>query len=341
MKKRDRKKLNDKVILFPDLEKRLLEKGLEKMKQKRFREAIDLFEEANQLEPENSDVHIGLVLAHFELGSLQKAKELANDMLQKGIGEYFQIIDFYLMILVQLHQYDEIVTTIEILLEEKEIPVEKYENFARMLEFSRRMVKASTTIEVEQAPPEDYDEEIDLFSYIDQQEQMMLAAKLAERNIRSYVDRIKNYLTSNQGDLFFKTLLLNVLSEHEYDKEIKVRKLDRELSVIPANLPAVHELPDMELILRLLSDQIEHDDPILFENSKSLINRHFFILYPFSFDSFKENVWAAAYHSLAAEYCGIQYSYEDFALSYQVKMEEMNQAHAFLMKLEEISYGNF
>src|SRR5690606_39227335 len=126
MRRPERKKTNSKIILFPDLEKRLLEKGLESLQQNKFTEAIDYFENAIEIEPESSEIHIGLVLAYFESGELHKAKERANYMLQSGIGDYIQVIDLYLMILVQLHQYDEIIATIEVLLEEREIPKEKF-----------------------------------------------------------------------------------------------------------------------------------------------------------------------------------------------------------------------
>lgn len=119
MGKRERKNQNNKIILFPGLEKRLLEKGLESFQQKRYQESILFFEEAMEMEPENTDVHIGLVLAYYEAGELEKAKELANKMLQTGIGDYIQVMDLYLMILVQLHQYSEIAAMIEVLLEER------------------------------------------------------------------------------------------------------------------------------------------------------------------------------------------------------------------------------
>ncbi|MBP2240625.1 tetratricopeptide (TPR) repeat protein [Cytobacillus eiseniae] len=341
MKNQGQKKLNDNVVLFPHLEKRLLEKGLEKIQQKRFREAAELLEEAVQLDPENSDAYIGLVLAYYEWGSLQKAKEHASVMLQKGIGEYIEIIDLYLMILVQLHQYDEIVTTIEVLLEEKEVPKEKFENFTRMLEFSRRMANEKVTNEMEETAQEDTILEMDLFTYTSQQEQINVAAQLAERNIRPYIDQMKNYLQSDNGQLFFKTMLLNVLSEHEYDKKIMIKKLGKEKAVVPIELPAVYEQPEIASILQLLSTRMEHENPILFDQIKELINRHFFILYPFQFESFNINVWAAAYHFLAAEYMGIDSEEKQLSELYQVEEADTIEAHQFLIQLEEISFTDF
>ncbi|WP_066292727.1 tetratricopeptide repeat protein [Bacillus sp. FJAT-29937] len=342
MKKRNRKKLNDKVVLFPGLEKRLLEKGLESLQQKRFREAIDFLEEANILEEENNDIHIGLVLAYFESGQLTKAKELANSMLQKGIGDYIQIIDLYLMILVQLHQYDEIVKTIEILIEEKEIPEEKIDHFSRMLHFSKRMAETSPNIHIDDPiQDETSDMEIDLFSLKDQHEQIQMATMLTNRNLKPFINHIKAYLESSEGQLFFKTLLLNVLIEHGYEKEVNVEKFGEAMIVKPSNLLGAQHNSQMDKLVNIAANQLEHEDPILFEHIKSLIERHLFILFPFQLKPFSENVWGAAYHQLAAEYQGLRYTIKDLALRYKATEKEIGQAGAFLKKIEEISSPNY
>lgn len=342
MKKRDRKKLNDKVILFPDLEKRLLEKGLESLHQKKFREAVNFLEEAMVLEPENSEIHIGLVLAYFESGLLPKAKELANRMLQTGIGNYIQVIELYLMILIQLNQYDEIVTTIEGLLEEREVPKEKFEHFTRMLQFSRRMVESTPEKEIKQAVPKPFmNKELQLFSCQNQEEQMLLVAQLTERNIQPYIEEIKSYLCSKEGQLFFKTMLLNLLSEQEYDKVVIIEKLDRETTLKPVDLLKGDVQPQQKKLLKFIGDNLEHENPILFENIKSLIERHFFLIYPFQLEPYRDAVWAAAYHSLAAEYHGFPIQIEDLVLLYEINEEDLMRAGLFLMKIEEISYPNF
>lgn len=344
MKKRDRKKLNDKIILFPDLEKRLLEKGLESLQNKRFREAIEYLEEAMQLEQDNDDIHIGLVLAYFESGQLTKAKELANSMLQKGIGDYIQIIDLYLMILVQLHQYDEIAKTIEILIEEKEIPSDKIEHFTRLLQFSERMAESVPVIEHEHEEAledEPLNVEKDFLAIRDQHEQIQIVTELMNRNIRPFISGILTYLKSSKGDPFFKTMLLNVLTQHEYDKEVIVQKLGERILVIPSNLEDVSENTQSKKLLEIIRRQIEHEDPILFKHIKSLVERHLFILYPFKLKPFTEEVWVAAYHNLAASYQGVHQSKRELSKRYNVLEKEISEAEAFLKKIEEISSPNY
>jgi len=341
MKKRARKKLNNKVILFPDLEKRLLAKGLESLKQKKYLEAVEYLEGAIQLDSQDHDILIGLVLAYFESGMLPKAKELANQMLQMGIGDYIQIVELYISILVELHQYNEIVATIEILLEEREIPKEKFEHFTRMLQFSRKMAETVPIIEEESDSNEFSNEELNLVSYKDQEAQIQLVAKLTEKNILPYLEEIKSYLRLKDGDSFFKTMLLNILTEQEYDKEIIIEKLNRELSVTPAELKTTDVQPQKKMLFQILEEKLEHEDPILLDNLKSLIERHFFIIFPFQLEPYKTPVWAAAYHSLAAEFQGIPHRLEEFSQQYNVRDEDMMRAGLVLLKIEEISSPNF
>src|SRR5690554_3378652 len=143
MKKRGSKKSDKKVILFPNLVQRSLEKGLEYLQNKKYGPAVGLFEETLSYSPDNRDVYIGLLLAYYESGMLEKAKKTAKEMLAKGIGDYFDTVELYLMILVQLKEYDEMSATISALFDEQEIPYEKREHFFRLLEFANRMKKES------------------------------------------------------------------------------------------------------------------------------------------------------------------------------------------------------
>ncbi|HWJ79832.1 MAG TPA: tetratricopeptide repeat protein, partial [Niallia sp.] len=108
----------ENIIYFPNLDKRLLEKGLDAIQQKKYKDALPLLNDALERNPDNSDIKIGLILSYYELGMLEDAKLIAKGMLAEGSGDYLQVLDLYIMILVQLHEYEEIVTTIEVLLED-------------------------------------------------------------------------------------------------------------------------------------------------------------------------------------------------------------------------------
>lgn len=337
MNKRDHSKKENKIILFPNLEKRLLEKGLEQIQCKNFTEAIKLLSQANQFNPDDEDINLGLVVANFEAGNLEEANQRAKNMLRLGIGEYFTIVDMYIMILVQQKQYSEIVTTIEVLLEEREVPADKLEHFMKMLHFSRKMSESiSNNNAPEQSNP--FKElTFDLFSIKDAGEQVYLAGRLASSNIKAYILEISEYLSSDDGDPFFKTILLTVLKEQDYDKEIIVKKYFKELALVPKELFEVHFHPDLLAALEIVTGSLENEDPILLDSIKQLMERYFFLLYPFRTEIEEPNIWGAAFHFVALSYFGQSQEVSNIADLYRVEQTDVEACVDQISRIDEIS----
>lgn len=340
MKKRERIKKEDNVILFPDLDKRLLEKGLDRLKQKKYREAIELLQSARYLDPDSEEVNVGLVLAYFESGNLTEANQLAKEMLQIGIGEYFKIVDMYIMILVQQHKHDEIVMTIEALLEEKQVPTDKLDHFMKLLQFSRKMADSAPESFENERQQQVENVELDLYSYTDPGEQVQIAGQLSHSNVRAYMTELTEFLSSEKGDPFFKTMLLNVLMEQDYEKEILVEKFARQVLCTPDQLFDVHEHPDLLAITDRVRDVVENENPILFESIKQLLDRYFFLLYPLRIEAGKPVVWAAAFHYTASAYFGQENDFDQIIDLYHVEETEVTTAADLIGKIEEILAHN-
>ncbi|WML40748.1 tetratricopeptide repeat protein [Neobacillus sp. OS1-2] len=335
MKKREIVKRKDNVVYFPGLEKRLTDKGLESLEKKKFNEAIPLLEEARELDPTNENILIGLVLAYFEAGSFSKAKVLAKEMLLKGIGDYFQMVDLYLTVLIQLHEYQEIVSTIEVLFEEKEIPSEKQDHFLTILQFSRRMAENRQPAGDEEITSEV--QNLDLFSKKNLNEQMLVVASLAEKNIRPHFEEITDYLQAEAGHPFLKTMLVTLLKEQEINKELEVKKFSQEKAINPMLLPEVRLQPRMLEVKNLLLNRLENESPGLYENTVEMVERTFFISYPFELEPEDSAAWAAAFHLLAQEYLGIYVEISKIAFEYGAELLEIEQARAQIEEIEKIS----
>ncbi|MDR7077881.1 tetratricopeptide (TPR) repeat protein [Neobacillus niacini] len=340
MKKRERAKRKDNIIFLPGLEKRLTDKGLESLQNKRYQEAITLLEEARVHDPENSDILIGLVLAYFEAGAYQNAKELANGMLLEGIGDYFHMVDLYLTILIQLHEYQEIVATIEALYDEKEIPPDRHDHFLTILQFSKRMADSSHPEPSEDSIEDTNVKGLGLSTLNNINDQMLVISKLAEKNIRPFMEEIKEYLNSDLAHPFLMTMLLTLLKEHEYDKEILVKKFSEDLRLVPTELPDIQSQPRMKEIVNILEKKLESSDPVLFENIKGMVERIFFISYPFELKPEADTAWAAAFHLLVLGYLGVDPDLHDISDEYEISPEKIEQALSKIKELEEISYPN-
>lgn len=332
-------KKDDNIIYFPGLEKRLLDKGLEYLHQKNYDEAIPLLESALDLEPKNKDSHIGLLLAYFDAGMVDDAMNLAQEMIQDGIGNDFETMNIYMMLLVQTHQYREVVNVLGELLNEKNIPEEKLSHFQRLFQFSQKMIDNQKEIE-DRTSTKWTKQKLNLFDYQDTHAQTVLAADLSMLNIQPYLEEMTEYLQSEKGDPFFKTLLLNVLKEHQHDKLIEIQKLGRKIKVIPKQLHSITEDSQFMKIMEVLGEKLEHEDPILYESIKALVERQFFFIYPVPLDSFDVSTWAAAYHALGNEYFGNHDTKSELLKEYQVIEADMDQADAFIRMIEEISYRN-
>src|SRR4051812_12493282 len=99
-----------KVVAFPNLGERLIVKGMDELGSRNFRKAATLFSQAREFDPDNDEVCMGLVVSLVELEYYEEAKALCQEMLNKGIGDYFQLINIYLMVLLQLGEHQEMVT---------------------------------------------------------------------------------------------------------------------------------------------------------------------------------------------------------------------------------------
>jgi tetratricopeptide (TPR) repeat protein len=329
----------DNVILFPNLAGRLVDKGLDELAKKDFRKAADLFTQARKLEPENPDLNVGLVVSLVELGCYLEARDLCKELLNKGIGDYFQVVNIYLMVLLQLNEHEEMAATISALLEDQQVPPDKMEHFEKMLQFSQRVLEEKQGQEIIREEKIHYEIDKDgLFSEKTESEILLTITRLAEVNVRPYISEIKAFLVDKQANPFYKTLLINILNEQEYDKEVAVLKFNETLHIIPAELGDVLDSKFLVEVTKLVENRLGQKNPSLFDMVKSLIERHNFIFYPNdpSKNHFEE--WAAAYQMLTEEYQGMDADAEEIAGFYRIAADSVRQIVSSLKEIEEISY---
>lgn len=338
MKKRRKiKPHKDNIFLFPNVDKLLMEKGLEKIKNKRFTEAIEFLEDALELDKGNEEIALGLIISYFEAGKLIAAKNLAQDSLLKGFGDYFQLIDVYIMILLQLNEYEEIVTTIQALIDEREVPLEKLDNFTKILEFSKRKLESEYSKSNLNSYDLDEVKEFNLLQFNNLNDQFLAIARLAHANVRAYLSGIKEYLQLEDGHPFLKTMLIQLLKEQEINEEIILVKFNQKFSVNPVQLVDIDCFLDSPDITNIFKQEIEQGNPTLFESIKAIMNRHSFLLFPIERTPHNPFIWAAAYHFIALEYHGETTSIDRLANKYNVEQEAIRYAIVFIRELEEIS----
>ncbi len=130
---------DDNVILFPGLVAKLVEKGMASLKEKKYYDALTYFKQSTDLEPKHPQARYGLVITNIELRQLEEAKKHCESMLNEGIGDYYDVLQVYVSLLVQLGDYQEVVDLLEVVIAEEKLPPKMAESFFHLLEFSRQM----------------------------------------------------------------------------------------------------------------------------------------------------------------------------------------------------------
>ncbi|WP_019242795.1 MULTISPECIES: tetratricopeptide repeat protein [Bacillus] len=326
------KKESAKIIPFPELASRLVDRGMDFLLHKRFAEAADLLQQAIELEKEDYNARFGLIVALVELSKYREAKEHCQYILHRGIGDYSKTMEMYIMVLLQLNEYEEMEATISALLEEGLLPVEKEEHFENMLEFCKRMRMEQSEFPVDESVIE---KSLELL-HKTPQEQLIIVNQLKDDNIRKYLVEIKEFLQSPEGHPLIKTLLLIALSDQEIQDECVIVKFSKETTIIPSGIEFIHNRDYYRNIEELLDKCLEQKNPSLFELARHLLERHQLVLYPFEPMECYES-WAAAYHILAEQYQGIESNEDEILDNYHAIETKVMEVLQFIHKLEEIS----
>ncbi|CAN7299359.1 tetratricopeptide repeat protein [Rossellomorea sp. LjRoot5] len=323
-----------KIVQFPGLKDRLLEKGVQALEKGEVHESSQLLAQAYELEPDNPDINTALVLSLYESKQYDQAGSICKEMLLEGIGDYFEVVDMYLMILIQLHKHSEVIDTINALFDEREVPFEKEEHFRKLLHFSEKVVNGKAAVPHNE---EQTEEQPSILSGKSLEEQTLIVAELVHRNIHPFIDELQGVLQDPDAHPFLQTMILNVLKEHGMDKEVVVVKLGMEERVSPAALEDVFESDFFIGATHALDDLLAQTNPTLFQHAQELLKRHAFLLYPFTLKEEPEEIAAVYAYYIAGMFADAILEEE---LKEQVETIQARGILSRLAELEEISSPN-
>ena len=117
-------------------------------------------------------------------------------------------------------------------------------------------------------------------------------------------------------------------------------KFGKQITVIPNEIRHLSENDQLQELLSVIGEELEDEDPILFDIIKSLMERHSFLMYPIPFDHFDVSAWSAAYHIIGNEYNGNNQSMDEMIDLYGANDENVEKSLLFIKKIEEVSYLN-
>jgi tetratricopeptide (TPR) repeat protein len=313
---------NKKVILYPGLVKRLIEKGMDALKNKDGKAAYELFLSAEEHEPDNPQVLFGKMLSLVELGQLEEAVRHTNDLLKEGIGDYFENLQVHISLLVQLGRYQEVVDILDAVLSENQFPSQYAESFYHLLHFSRQMVSDQEWLSQTEMKEEPIPIEVIQMLHSDSVELQSKAIQhLREIDSTDAMNELVQYLQRKDRDYVLQSMALQTLHDKGCNETIHIVKQGRDMAVIPSKLTPVYQEQFHNGILTYLSSQLEHNDPLLYELAKQLSWTHLWALYPFLPEPGDPKLWGQVFHYCAAERIGLDDEVGMIEEDYQFKLD--------------------
>ncbi|MBM7578865.1 tetratricopeptide repeat protein [Jeotgalibacillus terrae] len=291
-----------RVIPFPGLKERLIERGLDMLQNQENVEAISLLEQAYDMDEHDAAAGTSLAVAYYENRQWRESAGLCEKMLHEGSGEYEELIELYVMNLIKLRKFSEISAFISPLLEENELPPEKAARLKSLIDLGQEQKEIT----------ESADESFASFQlHKDLEQQMIQSAALAKQNIRPMKDDIIREIESGQTHPFIQTLLLNILREQGIEDEVIVSKWGKEISVIPAELLEPFEQEIFQQTKAMIEDHSQELQTA--EIAQELLQKHAFLLYPFTWRNNNAELLSEAYLRLSREYMGHETAFQQFS----------------------------
>ncbi|SEP94450.1 tetratricopeptide repeat protein [Piscibacillus halophilus] len=302
------------VVMFPGWRKQLEEKTFEAVKHKNYKEALLHIEQLESFHEASHDILTAKVICLIEINQYEQAISLCRKLMKEDDEHYYKYLHIYLTILFQNSQYAEVVDLLEEFKENESIPVEYEESFKQLYDMSQQFQ--------EQTPERDSAEHMDHFLESLEngnfQEQWKLLSYHRKHSIGSYLDQIVPYLSDTQLNPVVKTGILQWCMDEQIDLKLEIEKFGETDWFQPNRLKDILEMDFAKECLAKL-DEIEQDDPTLYQFTKQILYRYLYIMYPFTPKDTTASRIADAVLNLAKRYLSLHDSEESTYISKETR----------------------
>lgn len=283
------------MIVFPGTVERLLDQAEDAMHAEEFEEAVRVTEQLLEIAPDSPEIPGILAVAFYETKDFERAKTYAAQWLQSDMSEYFEAMELYLAICMQLQDYEEVEDTIGVLLEEGIIPTELKQKFLYLRELNGRLLSRFTddvSVKLNQAIS------FESFLQMDGYHQQQMLAQLEKNGAKDSHSLLSKIAGFDELPPVIRTVALVLLRNSGYDKPLVIRKFGRGLSVIPSNLPLPGEDAVSKEIFAHLRDALDKD-PSRLSLVEEAVRKFALISYPLDWGAPAEAV-ASAYENYSS-----------------------------------------
>ena len=294
-------KKHGNVVLFPGTTERLLEQARALAENYQYNEANELFENAFQL-TEGDELSLSIyAYSLYETKKYERAKEICENLLALGPNNYFEVMELYLTICMQLRQFKQVEKIIESLLDEEAIPFDQVEKFQRIKKLNADIAQNQDSqldeLVNEEEVEEEFEFDVNHFLQLPLQQQLMQIHDLTDKNIRPLVEQLKQIVESESIHPFIQSLVLILLVEQEVNINLTIQKFGRMKVMNPIQMDLPTKLPQFQEITSIILEKLEQD-PSTLEFVQFLISKHAIVLYPYEWLDYDSEDVAISYIDL-------------------------------------------
>lgn len=291
-KKRQLRQANN-VILFPGLGERLLEQAHTYAESYQYNLACEAFAEALRY-IEGDEIALSVyAYSLYEIRAYKQAKKVCEELLAIGPTMYFEAMELYLTISMQLREFKQVEKLIETLLEEGTIPENQIDKFQRLKKLNAEI--ASNQF-LQDEPEEQALEEFSIahFLQLSESEQLQAIYQLTDTNIRPIIQPLITIIQNEEIHPFIRSLTLVLLVEQQVNVPIVMKKFHYQRTVNPAQLALPTEMPEFRKVAAYIGMMLEQD-PTTLEMVQQLLAKHAIVTYPFEWLDYDSEDVAESY----------------------------------------------
>jgi hypothetical protein len=331
MKKREKKPVpGNKIILFPDLESRLLDKATALVTEKKYKEARSLFGKMLELDRENMKGLYGWAVCSVELGEYSRAEEAVRQLLSINTPYYDDVFRLYLTILIEKKDYHQALSEIRRASGRKGLPPEFRALLRQMRRFCELRLREPPAEPAgktgNQAEPEQTASRADWgrLRAADPKQQLLLIHDVGDRLTRQDLPQVEAFLLDEHQNPEIKTMLLCAVREKQLTDQIDVWKFGK----------VYHVVFDSEFLHKGFTNRVEQqirqvlnsENPTLADLAVDIERFFMMTVYPKPLVPSSASVWAAAFSAQAARASQMSEQAEDMRELFAVRVDAFEAA---------------
>ena len=268
---------NDNIVLFPKQRKDLESKAFHAMDEKDYLDALKYFDQLIDHGVDDQAIHLGKLTSLIELGEEKDAEELCEELIAKKDENYFSYINLYATLLFQSHKHKAVAQLLEEALIAEDIPAHLKSQFEKLYSVNQPLVNE----QIEQEERITIRELTEAFETNDSLAQWHLVNHLQNVDIEPYINLFKDMLKSPEVNPVIKTVIIGLLQAKSIDQEFIIEKFSIEMTIDPSIYPFKNDHP-FRKAFRKAMESCEQENPTFCQLCEQLIDRYFYVLYPFT-----------------------------------------------------------